>query len=612
MIVPMKKVTMVCLLGDQDAAVDRLQDMGVLHVAPVRHPESGDLDEARRLLARSERVVHILEAAAPEGAPAEAPLSADVVEQVLALQEQLDRLVEDEQQLHQEARRLAPLGDFDPASVLALADAGIHVRFFQESARAPLTGPEGVQRVVLREDGPQRTVALIGRGPFSVHGHEILLPSRSLGSVRERLAAIGAERTAAQEQLRQAAAHLPARRRASVALRDRVQCMEARAGMGAAGQVVYLCGFAPAEHVAAIRQTAAAHGWGLLIEDPSAKDRVPTLIRHPRWVRPIKVLLDFIKILPGYREADVSASFLLFLSLFCAMIIGDAGYGLLFLALTGLARRRWRRAPREPFILMTIFAACTVIWGAITGVYFGVTNIPAPLAALRIDWLNNSQNAMGLCLLIGALHLSVAHAWNAFLLRHSLQAIAQLGWLAIVWTIFLAGRSLLLGTDFPMAFAPVTIIGLLAIVIFMTPLRRLKQDWINHAMLPLTLMSNFGDILSYIRLFALGVASVQLAAAFNKIVSESIGFASVAAGLASVLLLFAGHTVNIVLSLMSVLVHGIRLNALEFSMHMGLEWTGCRYQPLTRQQVAAVPAPPEHLPATSRPDPLRSSEAAVD
>jgi V/A-type H+-transporting ATPase subunit I len=126
----------------------------------------------------------------------------------------------------------------------------------------------------------------------------------------------------------------------------------------------------------------------------------------------------------------------------------------------------------------------------------------------------------------------------------------------------------------------------------MTPVRRLREEWINHAMLPLTLMSNFGDVLSYIRLFALGVASVQLASAFNSIVTESLGFSSPLAGLFSALLLFAGHTVNIVLSLMSVLVHGIRLNALEFSMHMGLEWTGTAYRPFALPQpLAAYPGP---------------------
>jgi V/A-type H+-transporting ATPase subunit I len=366
-------------------------------------------------------------------------------------------------------------------------------------------------------------------------------------------------------------------------LQDEVAFIEARTGMGAAGRIAYLRGFCPADRVPSLEGEARAAGWGLHAEDPDPGDRVPVLIRPPAWARPIDSLLRFIRILPGYHETDVSGSFLVFMSIFFAMIIGDAGYGAIFLALTALARRKMPRAPSEPFVLMTIFCACTIVWGIVTGVYFGITALPGPLQALRIDWLTDTQNIMSLCLLLGAIHLSIAHVWNAIRMINSPQAIAQAGWLAIVWAMFFAGRMLLLNQPFPLWYAPVAAAGLLAVIVFMTPPAKFKADWINHAMLPLTLMSNFGDILSYLRLFALGVAGVQLASAFNKIAVESIGFHGPFSGFIAAALLFVGHLVNIVLSGMSVLVHGIRLNALEFSMHMGLEWSGTPYEPFSRR-----------------------------
>jgi V/A-type H+-transporting ATPase subunit I len=160
----------------------------------------------------------------------------------------------------------------------------------------------------------------------------------------------------------------------------------------------------------------------------------------------------------------------------------------------------------------------------------------------------------------------------------------------MTWALFLVARLMLLGQQCP----PALLIGLFGagivlILLFMTPVRKLKSEWINHAMLPLSLMSGFGDILSYMRLFALSMAGVQLAGSFNSI-ALSMGAGSVAGSIGMALILFFGHALNIVLGAMSVLVHGIRLNALEFSMHMGLEWSGQPYRPFARRGRDAVPA----------------------
>jgi len=186
-------------------------------------------------------------------------------------------------------------------------------------------------------------------------------------------------------------------------------------------------------------------------------------------------------------------------------------------------------------------------------------------------------------MVLGCIHLTVAHAWNAVRMINSTRAIAQFGWVAMTWTMFFVAKFLFTGNPFPLWFMPVSVCGLLAILVFMTPLRNLKQEWINHAMLPLSLMSTFGDVLSYLRLFALGIATLEVANAFNTMAAK-MGAGGIMAGLAAAFILFVGHTLNIVLSALSVLVHGIRLNALEFSMHLGLEWSGFPYNPFAARK----------------------------
>jgi len=314
---------------------------------------------------------------------------------------------------------------------------------------------------------------------------------------------------------------------------------------------------------------------------------VPTLVRSPGWVKPIQVVFDAIGILPGYREIDISACFLLFLSLFFAMLVGDAGYGLLFLGLTWWARRKAPKAPASPFALLYIMGSATVVWGLITGTFFGLGQTPAWLAPFKIGWLGQEANVMRLCFLIGAVHLTVAHLWNAARSPKSLSALAQLGWVGTTWTMFFTARMMVLGETFPPFMMPVFWGSVALIVLFMTPVGQLKSEWFNHVMLPLSLVSNFVDVVSYLRLFAVGVAGFAVANSFNEMALG--GVQGLGSGLVAAFILFFGHALNILLSAMGVLVHGVRLNTLEFSSHLGVQWSGMAYRPFARTAAESSP-----------------------
>jgi len=115
--------------------------------------------------------------------------------------------------------------------------------------------------------------------------------------------------------------------------------------------------------------------------------------------------------------------------------------------------------------------------------------------------------------------------------------------------------------------------GIVLVVVFMKTPKELKGNVIDHALLPLTLVGNFVDVLSYIRLFAVGYAGVAVLAAFNEM-ALSIGFDSVATAVAASLVLLFANALNIALCGLGVLVHAVRLNTLEFSTHKGLAWQG--------------------------------------
>jgi V/A-type H+/Na+-transporting ATPase subunit I len=148
-----------------------------------------------------------------------------------------------------------------------------------------------------------------------------------------------------------------------------------------------------------------------------------------------------------------------------------------------------------------------------------------------------------------------------------------------------------LNMQFPPFMGYVFIAGVVLIALFMTPVKALKDEWFNHAMLPLNLVSNFVDVVSYIRLFAVGTASYAVANSFNTMLGGM--FEHWYTAIFASLFLFLAHALNIVLSLMGVMVHGVRLNTLEFSGHVGMQWTGLAYDPFRRQRPRGQDVPVE-------------------
>jgi V/A-type H+/Na+-transporting ATPase subunit I len=602
MIVPMKRLTLVCLTSDRPSAMYQLRDLGVVHVTDRRPPTGEELDELRARLAGEQRALAALPAGGGargvDGAEASGGVALEagaVVEEVLRLLDRRDELAVRAAELRRELARYAPFGEFDLEEVLALERAGVWTAL----AVAPpdeLPTPGGVTVTELGRDRGASYVLLASSGgapePADDPGagfERVPWPERPLAAVRDELSAAEVEDDAATTRLAELAAVRAAVADRAAQTADAVRLCEARDGMEDAGELSVLSGYVPSPQQEAVRGAAAAHGWGVLFSDPSPGEDVPVLLSQSRFVRPVLTVFDFLHIYPGYWEADPGWVFLPFFSLFFAMIVGDAGYGILLLALAAVLQWRLKRVPRHMFAMMYIVGAATVFWGVVMGSYFGFSG-PAPLAGLQIAWLKDRDNLIDLCFFIGAVHLSFAHVWNLTSLvreRSWFRVPCQAGWLMVVWSMFFLARQAVLGRTMPSFLLYTLLAGIVLVAAFMKTPREVKAEWIDHAMLPLTMIGSFVDILSYIRLFAVGYAGVAVLAAFNDM-AAGIGFGSVPAAIAASLLLLFANALNIVLAGLGVLVHAVRLNTLEFSTHKGLAWQGyTRYTPFARRRRAA-------------------------
>lgn len=584
MIVPMKKITILARADETPRTLNALRAIGAVHLKHLQPPRGQDLEQARQLAQNIHKAIEAL----PEVKTSQ--ISGDhylhTIERINQTLEERRETMEKLSSMQRERERILPLGEFEPDTVRYLEANGVFVKLYYADPKQKPTAPAGTYLAVLTKNRSGTWFVVVGCADFDLDAEQLPLPRRSLQT-------IDTEIRHCRERLNELERHLLELGRYRDCLvehmhmiEEQIKMLEARAGMANADEIAVIQGYCPGDELERIREGAQANGWGLRLEEPGEEDEdIPTLVRNPRWVELIKPVFNFIGVVPGYREVDISVFFLSFLSLFFALIVGDAGYGLVYLILAVTARMTIKSMDRALFMLLLEMSVFTIIWGVMTGNYFGIPTQYAPFPQLNLHWLNDKKHIMELCFIIGAVHLTLAHLWHFIRLFPDWTSYAQLGWIGTTWTMFFAARTMLLGHPFPQLMYVVLGVGGLMIVVFMMHPKNISKEWFNLVIFPLNLVGNFVDLVSYIRLFAVGMATYAVASAFN-LMSIEIGFNSIITDVEAVLILLFGHTLNFALSGMGVLVHGIRLNVLEFSTHLGMEWTGTKYDPFASKKRA--------------------------
>ncbi|MDJ0926935.1 MAG: V-type ATP synthase subunit I [Gammaproteobacteria bacterium] len=332
-------------------------------------------------------------------------------------------------------------------------------------------------------------------------------------------------------------------------------------------------GWAPAELVDTIRGFTDAAGLALLERAPAPTESPPTLLDNPEQLAGGQAIVSFWQ-LPGYRDADPSSVVAVSFALFFAMIMADAGYALV---LTGLLAIFWRRlgeahGARQIQYLGALIAGMSLLYGVLSGSYFGLAPEPGTLAArLKVFDIQDYPSMMRIAIIAGATHLVLGNLMAAWRSRGRHVAWGQLG-----WALSIAGGLLLwLGWERDPAgtlsrTGQVAMgLGLLAVLLFRgEQVVRTRKDLLMRLAqggLALTSVTKaFGDVLSYLRLFALGLASASLAITFNQLAGQLSDATGPAGPYFATVLLLIGHTLNFALILVSAVVHGLRLNLIEF------------------------------------------------
>ena len=613
MIVNMKKTTILCMVSDKTSVLEKLRDLGILHVdsSLLNADLSEDIMQYENLLMLAGKAVSVLSQKKKNTSEKFKTLGGEnVCEKVIETLNLLSHASKSLDHTKKDHDSILPWGEFSFDLIEQLKTKGIQIYLCSGSEKELNYAKEIATVEVINEyKGKYYFVVISDSDIESDKLPEVTLPQiTSLTGLNNNITQLTKDITEYENLLDELQPSLEVLKEYKLEIEERLEFVKNSDGMMSEGEIAYIQGYIPDTSEEELKETASKNGWAIQLLDPEEDDAVPTLVKTPKIFEVSKPIFDFIGIAPGYREWDISTCFLIFFTIFFGMIVGDAGYGLIFLAIAlgvkiGFNCQKTKLAVNL-FILLSI---ATIIWGALNANYFGipVNKLPSFLANMKKPitnlppWIQGigkfkkelvdekglplvdeivNKNVQYLCFLIAAIHLSFARFWKTILyFKTFTKALGQLGWGFILWgNFFLAVDLIVFSGSFPPFAKYLYITGFILVTLFSVNWKDIG-DIMNF---PFGLIGGFVDVLSYIRLFAVGLSTYYIADSFNNMglmvykISPYLIFATI------VIILF-GHILNILLACMGVLVHGIRLNTLEFSNHMELEWSGFVFKPFS-------------------------------
>lgn len=607
MIVPMSKVYIVTQSHNRNRLLDALGQLGVMHVEPVDPDKAVAKEFTLEAISTIKRGLQLLQGIDPSGDTCDlSPL--DASKEALSIQKKIADQQDHLNALHRKASQFNLWGNIELKQLEQLRSIGIEIKFFSVAQKDLAELKAECVETLTELPGREVMLAVIDRsGQFQAPegAKEIHWPDTDLPTVKKEAAEVDTSIKQHNKRLAELATMTEAMRLQLKRYHDEAEvCVIQNSGL-ASDALFALQGWAPSSKADSLSEGLAKQDISAAVQVmPVEEDeKPPTLIEYPRWARPIKALFDMLGTLPGYEENDVSSFFMVALPLFAAMLIGDAGYGII-LAGAGLIfyRRIVSLAGKPTAHLLIIFGLATMLWGILTANYFGITpesfsaigheGIANAMRAIAPLWRSNGEEAraliMKVSLIIGCVHLVLAHLFTAVKLFPDSRAYAEIAWavilidmLVLIWYLMFIGVDQL-----PAAIAIILLLGFLAASWFTAPMSNpLKRFLIGFASSILPLLSTFSDIMSYIRLFAVGLASYYIASAFNGLGAKVAGSATWIGGAPIVLF---GHVLNLGLAAIAIFAHGVRLNMLEFSNNAGIKWAGYAYRPFKKEKDTSI------------------------
>ena len=636
MIVPMKKVSLIIMGNKKSETLTKLRKLGLMHIE-IAEGTGGRIGELKEQISMLENSIFTIEEKVKKNKEVKETTIAEAIsaaKEVTSLAEEKKAYQSEQISLKSEIDRVKNWGDFDPENIKYLASKGVDIAFYEIPKAEYEALDNSIKTIRLEETKNSVKCILVNSGTEEeaeiiqpLNNYRLELPKKSISEMQHRIEELDSCIGSIDEKIVSFAGYVKGMKDAVKAYEKDIEFEIYATGMADESlvsdgesnlSVAHFTGYIEADNVELLKQEAKNNSWGLVIEEPTEEDNVPTKLKNNKFVSLIYPLTDFLNTIPGYYEYDISAWFLAFILVFFGMIFGDGGYGLLITAVAAvpIVKSLASKKPAAPvFLLIGLFGISTIIWGTLTCTWFGLTpeHLPQWLKGLSIPVISNvyadkiwypfwtqgkvglttAQNLQIFCFILALIQLLIAHIKCAITNRKSLKvlgdigsAIELIGMFYVVLSFVVSGEVFSMGlviSGIPVGMISIVFVavGFLLSFIFAnyegSVVKSILSSLTNIVSVLLGIFNLFSDIVSYIRLWAVGLAGAAISATVNELAGPLFG--NFMFMILAIVLLVFGHGLNMILNVLSVIVHGIRLNTLEFSSHLGMSWSGHKFKP---------------------------------
>lgn len=631
MIVPMKKISLIAMGNKKIETLEKLRKLGTVHIQ-ITEGYGEKLNELREQIVLLESAIFSVgKDKNAEKVEADIKDALSVAEKIKELSEKKKEYITEKVSFDVELERLKGWGDIDPDAIEDLEAKGVAVGFYEMPKNEYEKISDELKTVIVRADKVSVKFLLSGalteEDKDLIGKYRLTLPKISTASMKQKIGELEDGIREIDKQILSYSGYTCSFKNAITALEKEIEFETYSTGMNneklsqdeeKSLSVVHFTGYIEAENVDKLKQCASENSWGLVIAEPDEEDNVPTKLKNNRFVSLIYPLTDFLGTVPGYFEYDISGWFLAFILIFFGIIFGDGGYGLFISAVAAvpIVKSLISKKQISPvFLLIGLFGLSTVLWGTLTCTWFGLSpeQLPGWLKALSVPVISNvyadkiwqlpwtakgvglttAQNLQIFCFTLALIQLTVAHIMGAKRNSRSVKMLGDIGSILQLVGIYYVVLSLVVNAEvfsfglvvsgIPIGTVAIALIAVGFILSFVfanyegSIIKSILSSLTNIVSVLLGVVNVFSDIVSYIRLWAVGLAGAAISATVNELAGPLLG--NFLFMILAIVLLVFGHGLNMILNILSVIVHGIRLNTLEFSSHLDMSWSGHKFKP---------------------------------
>ncbi|WP_319503242.1 V-type ATPase 116kDa subunit family protein [uncultured Draconibacterium sp.] len=593
MIVPMLKYTFLVFHREYEDFLIELNRLGLVHIAERDVDISEETKKTYSRLCECKRAINFLEKRELEEPGQTIKNSAqEILDDLTEKQKELEELETRLESLSKAAQKAFPWGNFSPELIRQLKIEGIELQFYQttkkkyqdlEQKKFPVASISETHSQVLFVYIQQNEEAI------KVDAELLELPPLPYSAIEEQI-------QETEERIKAIHTTFNSYANNSIYLLQQEKTTLIRSlefdnvlrntNKEAEDKLMVLEGWVPHTKMQALNQFLKDSDAVYFSRKAKPDDKIPVLLKNNRFGKLFEPIGSMFS-LPDYAELDLTVFFAPFFMLFFGFCLGDAGYGLLFLIGAGLYKLK-ANAEYKPYLsLIQILGAATILFGAISGTFFGINLIETDFALtekvrhlfLNPDKMFNLALILGGVQIILGLFIKAANQTKQFGFSY---ALATYGWLIIllgsISYVLLSGAGII--PQSKTILYSIIALGGFFILFFSDPgvnifARIGKGVWDVYS----TVTGIFGDLLSYIRLFALGLSSAILGFVINDIGLQILGASKILGPVFFVLFLLMGHTLNILISSLGSFVHPMRLTFVEFYKSAGFKGGGEEYKP---------------------------------